>query len=246
MSKRGSKSAEFIGSFLNRTKHAPEPRPRSPDWAMRAVAFVRHAIREGQETLSDAREAPLAPRKLKEARVKLDRAAITLESLRNEDHQAAADLTMSVIALLRQLTEVRPRSLAPRKRRRRASGRRTRGQDLVRCDDCNRLVRSAHKSVECDPDLGLVPCSQCGQFVRRDRLEEHSRRHRSRTPKGTSKSRKKKKNRKRLDRAIGVGTTTETRDLCMATTSGGSKCSRTATHAVRGGQYCAQHAALRG
>jgi hypothetical protein len=64
MSKRKSRSAEFIGKFRNRLKHVPDakPKPRDAQWAHRAISFSRFALRESIQREQEAAEIQVPSR----------------------------------------------------------------------------------------------------------------------------------------------------------------------------------------
>lgn len=111
MSKRKSRSAEFIGKFWNRMQHVPmRRRPRrSGDWPKRAAGFIRFKLHEVRRVIRDGRaqlESPfsklMVDRKAKvrtvlsEAREDLRLAQRVHRQLRREARERAARLQRNV------------------------------------------------------------------------------------------------------------------------------------------------------
>jgi hypothetical protein len=123
----------------------------------------------------------------------------------------------------------------------------------IRCPDCNRQVKAfaleRHKENECDPSKGLVECSECSAWVRKDRMARHTRKHsRKRAkPKQAKRSRGGKKAgkwRRRLPRAAGTGSTLARGKDCEARTQDGRRCTRRAKERVGRRDLCIQHARM--
>lgn len=267
MSKRGSRSAEFIGSFWNPSQHvAGRDLKRDTGWSVRAIAFARHRLREAEEMLSastaGSRRRTLA-NQLKAQRL-LHEATSVLQEVARSGHRAPASLTKAVAALMgrskreseamqslvRQEAISRPGRPPPKRRRKPP---RKPKEPVVRCLDCFRQVReselSAHIEGECDPSNKLEQCPSCGVFVRASNLEKHRVKHGRKGRTSNKKARRKShkrpaKRRWRNARAARVGPAAQVRDQCEAETRIGKRCSRGTSVSLGGRSYCGQHASM--